>query len=432
MGPVKPYDMGGPPSLQRNSIAASSSVTDLPRGGLVGVIAGEERARAMRRGGHYDAYGGNNSPFTGGYSGVGSNAVGPLLPRSSSPFLPQFRNNNTNSMMMMSSNGWMQPPPSAANANAAAAAQAQMSQQMTEMMWMQMMWMQQMMQMQGMQNGFAPMASPLQQQQQQQQAQFMPPVAQPQPVINVVPTTGLGSRPASVRGSAMTGSATPADAAAAAQLHQRTMSLLDPAMSLSNRSSVPATARFSQYGPQPAPMAAQFAPSFAPAFAPAFAPPVLPELGYAASIAPSERSTVGLPPRYRPVSAGAGSASASASASAAASTVGPAPAVVAAVPAENRGGEHIAATPTPKPSALRVSATSTGTSNGNSASGGLLSALSGLRLSSGTPKKLAANGCEDDDDDAAWEELKRKREKTKMSWRFKKASSGSAKVGRGS
>lgn len=117
------------------SAQANPSPSALPPGGLVGVIATEERARANRRGSpntqamyEHAALGGSTPHLAGGiprpYSMMGINP-----PSAPSP----------------------QPPVSATEQ-----AQIQLSQQMSQMMQLQMQWMQQMMQMQGGQSSLQP------------------------------------------------------------------------------------------------------------------------------------------------------------------------------------------------------------------------------------------------------------------------------------
>jgi hypothetical protein len=124
------------------------------------------------------------------------------------------------------------------------AMQAQMASQMQQMMNMQMQWMQ------------------LQMQQGQQQQMLLPPM--------------MGQRPVSMAGPASTG------AFPMAGPHQRTMSMME------------APHTFLQQGP--------YAPSIIHGQRGSLGGGLQAPQGYAPSIAPSERSTVGLPSRYRPVS----------------------------------------------------------------------------------------------------------------------------------
>jgi hypothetical protein len=183
-------------------------------GGLVGVIATEERARAMRRGspnaqGHYP----NPNANGGGMLGFGSGqGMGPA----------------------MGMPGMMPPQGMAPDAS------AQLANQMQQYMEMQMQMMQQMMNMQMNQNGGQQMQMPMNMQQQ------------------MLASSG-GQRPMSMM-------PPQGGAPSMASGHQRSNSQLAPNVS-------------------------QF-----------FADGGLPMPGYTPSIAPSERSNVGLPSRYRPVS----------------------------------------------------------------------------------------------------------------------------------
>jgi hypothetical protein len=177
--------------------------------GLVGVIAGEEKARAMRRGspnaqGNYDLPPSMQHPGMARSQTMGN--VGPM------PFP-----------------GMMPPMPTMSPGDHA---QIQMSQQMTQMMQMQMQWMQQMSQVMGGQ------MSPG-----QQMPLMMPPGQSP----NFLAPPGAAQRPQSI----------------APNANGRSMSTLSPSMANWN---------------------------------------LAPNGNYAHSIAPSERSNVGLAPRYRPVS----------------------------------------------------------------------------------------------------------------------------------
>ena len=182
--------------------------------GLVGVIAGEEKARAMRRG----------SPnIQGGFD---------LPPSMQHPGM--VRSQTTGHMGQMPIPGMMPPMPMSPGDHA----QLQMSQQMTQMMQMQMQWMQQMTQM--MSPGQLPPMMP---------GQPMPPQMMGPP--GQAPSF-MGPPPdASHRQSMMP-----------PPLGQRSMSTLSPSMANWNA----------------------------------------PQNNYAHSIAPSERSNVGLASRYRPVS----------------------------------------------------------------------------------------------------------------------------------
>lgn len=193
--------------------------------GLVGVIAGEERARAMRRG----------SPNTQGGYDMPPGAQQGMRPGAPS-FVPGFPQP-----------GMMMPQPMLTPTEHA---QLQMSQSMTQMMQMQMQWMQQM---QSMMQQNPNMPVPQMPQMPGMPMQGMPNMLPQQP-------SGMPHRPQSV----------PLQMAAGGQ--QRSMSTLTPGMGQAWHNSSPAVPQLN--------------------------------LGsvYAPSIAPSERSNVGLASRYRPVS----------------------------------------------------------------------------------------------------------------------------------
>lgn len=196
--------------------------------GLVGVIAGEERARAMRRGSP------NPQPAYDMPLGVP----------------PQQQMGRMSQQMPGYPQGMMPPPPMFSPSEQA---QLQMSQSMTQMMQMQMQWFQQMAGMMGQQPNMQMPGMGM---------QGMPPM-----MYNGVPPTPPvhGSpqlRPQSVPLQGMQGLGH----------HPRTMSALTPSMAGWNHSS-PAVPQIHQNGASI----------------------------YAPSIAPSERSNVGLASRYRPV-----------------------------------------------------------------------------------------------------------------------------------
>lgn len=281
---------------------------NLPPGGLVGVIAGEERARAMRRG----------SPnATGGFD------VPPLAaPQSGYPH-PGLAGNPRQSIPgpgAFQPPGMMGPMGPQQMLSPGDQAQMQMSHQMQQMMQVQMQWMQQMMQMQGMPNG--------------------------QPGMNMAPMTNLpkgmgpGMRPLSTYSNSAPASPS------GLQVHQRTMSMLDPSMSQLNF-------RNSTYAPSMH--------SHAPGIA-----------GYQPSIAPSERSNVGMPSRYRPVNQ-----------------------VPSGIAEQGRASTFSGVTP-----------------NWNKAD----TIMSIKPVASGR----ISRGVDDEDEEEGWEELKKKREKKRSLWKRKK------------
>lgn len=205
----------------------------LPPGGLVGVIASEERARANRRNGpnapgpyeHQVGMAGMNH-YSSPYPAMAPNLPGmPVLHNGLSPM------ENTH---------------------------MQLSQQMTQLMQTQMQWMQQMMHMQGMPGVPGTQGTP----QSQMSRGFPSPPANADMRPKSLPSSpALNAGPMGPR----------AD--------QRTLSMLDPNMSRWRN-------------PQP--------PQAGPAHG--NRPDSPSGRGYATSIAPSERSNVGMAPRYRPVS----------------------------------------------------------------------------------------------------------------------------------
>jgi hypothetical protein len=197
---------------------SGSSARGLPPGGLVGVIATEERSRAMRRGSPNPQ--GDYGPPVNGFAGMQSHA----------------RNASAGSMYNGMGQAGLMPPMMMTPGDQA---QIQMTQQMEQFMAMQMQFMQMMT------TGQAPMQGPPQVQNNghiSRQSVQMP-------------------RPGSAH----------AQQSRPMSNHQRAMTMLEPnAAPWMQRGSV-------------------FSPSVQGA-------------GYAPSIAPSERSNVGLPGRYRPVS----------------------------------------------------------------------------------------------------------------------------------
>ena len=273
-------------------------------GGLVGVIAGEERARAARRG----------SPNAQGNYGT------PLPP----------------SMPQMS---WEMPPGMPPMMSPGEHATVQMSEQMNQMMQMQMQWMQQMQQMmasgmQGMQPGqLPPFMIPPQQQQMLNGGMLAPPGQQQRPISSGAPSAPTATGP-----------------------QQRAMSMM--ASTPSPPWQAPGNKRVS--------------------VAPSMMSGALggPGPGYAPSNAPSERSNVGMPSRYRPVS------------------IAP-------------SDEH----------ASRVASRTSTLTSGMLLSGDRQSKLSVKPVSLTPPKKSIGS---DDDDEEGWEEMRKKREKKKSTWRLRK------------
>ncbi|KAH8889503.1 hypothetical protein GQ53DRAFT_869948 [Thozetella sp. PMI_491] len=272
----------------------------LPPGGLVGVIANEERSRAMRRG----------SPHIENH---------PIPPPGGAPFdpiggIPQgmmYQNRSTTPVLTPGDQ-----------------AQIQMTQQMQQFMQMQMQFMQMMAQ-----NG-----------------QPMPPsMGAGLPMGGMMPGMGgMVGNPDMMRHS-FVGQESMLDLPRG-DAHMRTMSMVQPS-----------SASWIQ---PPGPPNPGYASSIR-------APSIRLQGGYAPSIAPSERSNIGLPGRYRPVS-------------------------------------HV---PPPQPMThLRQSSTMSGA----------LGAWSDNKQASRLSVAKSGSNSDDEDDDKGWEAMKAKREKKRSLWKSKK------------
>ena len=290
----------GSQSVYGGSQATGARQEPPPPGGLVGIIAKEERARAMRRGSP------NAQTFDG--PGMASGAVSPE-----------------------------------------AQAQMQMNQQMAQMMQMQMQWMQQMMAMQGL-----PPMPPM---------PGMPQLPMPG-MPNQMPPGGFppspnGPRPGSMGKPVVGGGLMPP------QQQGRAMSMLGPDMqaqwNAQNRMSM--------------------APSFAPSFNGQRPGSVMQQQGmnarYAPSMVPSERSTVGQPSRYRPVSI---------------------------MPEDNK---------------TRSSTMMSGSILKNWDSKNRASTM-GLDANRNIPSVRAVGKADDEDEDEGWAEMKKKKENKRSLWRGRK------------
>ena len=295
---------------------APASVAGSPRpnmtpGGLVGVIAGEERARAARRG----------SPNAQGNYG--------------SPLPPGMQVGMTPGMPPLMSPGEQ--------------ATVHMSEQMNQMMQMQMQWMQQMQQMMagGVQPGIQPGQPPhfmMPQQQQMMNAGMLAPPKQPQRPISAPTTPGTPQ-----------------------QAQPRAMSMMGPTFAPlwqpcgNNRiSQVPSMMSGALNGQGP---------------------------GYTPSLAPSERSNVGMPTRYRPISI---------------------------APVDEHKPRESSRLSTFTTSNLQLS--TSGRSSRMSTSADRQSKLSLRPIGQATAKKAGS----DDDDEEGWEEMKQQREKKKSTWRMRR------------
>ncbi|KAL4781164.1 hypothetical protein BJX76DRAFT_23719 [Aspergillus varians] len=320
---------GGGGSVYGGPSAAAGSSSALPPGGLVGVIATEERARAMRRGSPNTQAMYDHQP---GFPGSAGNVGG--IPR------PHTMLN------MNSANG----PNFQASISAAEQAQIQLSQQMSSMMQMQMQWMQQMVQLQG---GQVP------------PQQLASPGNLPMPFS----ANANGARPSSMPSA---GGALNSIPPVYGGGNQRTLSMLDP--NVSSRLNTPA----------------------GPFVTGANRPGTPGGAGYAPSIAPSERSNVGLAPRYRPVST---------------------------VPAE---AESTSFLPSSKPwnDENRRSTFLAPSANVNPANT-TVRPVSSYGRTTTAPSKLTSQAQPDDEDeDEGWAEMMKKREKKRTNWKVRKESPG--------
>jgi hypothetical protein len=178
------------------SVYGGSSSPAPPSGGLVGVIANEERARAMRRG----------SPNTQAMHEMGG------VPRPYS----------------------MMPPPQQ-NVTAGEQASIQLSQQMATMMQMQMQWMQQMMQMQGGQGQPMMQSMPMPPMMMPGGGMAMPPMGPPSIAGPPSMTGNPNLRPMSMPASSVLN----VPPSLPPHIDQRTMSMLDPNVSRGTGSPMP-------------------------------------------------------------------------------------------------------------------------------------------------------------------------------------------------
>lgn len=313
----QPLAMHASPSLthlpMQPQASGAATAHPLHPAGLVGVIAGEERARAMRRGSP------NPQPAYDMSTGMPQQQQIGRMP----PQMPSF-----NQGMMGP------PPPPPPMFSPTEQAQLHMSQSMTQMMQMQMQWMQHMAGMMGQQSNMnmnMPMMG-------MPNGQGM--LGMPQMMPNAAPAPAqLGSpqvRPQSV----------PLQGYNGASNQQRTFSTLSPSMAGWTHSS-PAVPQIHQN------------------------PSV-----YAPSIAPSERSNVGLASRYRPVS----------------NTAGPDTANWA------------------KRASTFTSSTFRPWANENS--------HGGSKLATTTVK--AIQPADDEDDEKGWAEMKARKEKKQRSWKMRR------------
>lgn len=323
---------GGAPAL-----GSSPSSTSLPPGGLVGVIANEERARAMRRGSPNAQAQAQAAGIPRPYSVANMAHMNAPGPWSGPTGLPQYQQPQV-----------MTPGEQA---------QLQISQQMTEIMQVQVQMMQQMMQMQGVPPG-------------QQTPQINP---------NLLPALGqpvnIAHRPQSMASSFHLPPNPP-------QVDQRTLSMLDPNMSRWNLNR-PVSIHPDVIGRPITPQGGH---------------------GYAPSIAPSERSNIGMASRYRPVSM-AGQEQNMPRSSTFTSSLKP------------WNNEN------PRPTSVSPSHLQPGDRKSTSLATVTVRAVGGTGRDSISGKQNVQNAVPDEDEDEAWADLMKKREKKKSSWKLKKENS---------
>lgn len=315
---VKPSNRESMALGRGSAMPGSPSTNAMPPGGLIGVIATEERARARRRGSA------NPQP------------QGPYDHQQELPGPSQYQYPSMSRDSLL-------PPGGQPGYAPAENTQMQLSQQMTQMMQTQMQWMQQMMQMQGMQGS-------------------------PQPQM----PNSFSSLPinAPMRPNSMPTSQNMNHVSREPRADQRTLSMLDPNASRWNGS------RLSYDSPGDN------------------RPGTPSRNGYAPSLAPSERSNVGMASRYRPVSV---------------------------VPEQ----EHNTM-PAPKPwndenrrSPLSIPSQSTFQSEKTKSLGPTVTIRP---VSSEGRQTLSGKKFDDeDDDDEGWAQMMEKREKKKSGWKMKRA-----------
>ena len=363
----------------------SNSGSGLPPGGLVGVIAGEERARAARRGSPNAATGfGSNMPLPNNMPG--------RLPQAGMPGMQMGM--GTGMVMGMGGMTPMIDP-----AQMSQMSQMQMNQQMTQYMAMQMQWMQQMMAMQQGQQGNT--GAP--------QLPSMPQMTGIGQMPNMMTMNGQQVPPP-----AQNGFLTPPSLGA----NGRTMSMTSPPTNFSNArhtigTGAPSLANQMSMQSQPSPRTMSMMNPPSGGYAGSIHGLGLSgnqQGGYAPSIAPSERSTIGQPSRYRPVTVDAGNGS---------------------VASENT------VQPLHTTSGNARSSTMSGLERPSSA-GGLLgdtenkrATVKALDRPRGSPSRMSrlnastmAGDGEDEDDEAGWAEMKKMKDRMKMGWKRKNKGKG--------
>ena len=352
----------------------SNSGPALPPGGLVGVIAGEERARAARRG--------SPNASTGFASSM-------PLPNNMPGRMPQggMPGMQPGSGMGM---GIGMPP----MVDTAQMSQMQMNQQMTQYMAVQMQWMQQMMAMQQGQQGNAgaPQLPPMPQMPGMGQMPNMMNMTGQQPQMQT--QNGLLTPPSiGANGRTMSMTTPPTNVSSVRHTIGTGAPSLATQMSMQNQAS-PRT--MSMMNPPPSGYAGSVQ---------GLGLSGNQQGGYAPSIAPSERSTIGQPSRYRPVTADAGNGSVASE-----NTVQPLHATT--------GNARSSTMPDPeRPPSV----------------GALLDDYENRRVTvkavekrRGSPSRVSrlnnsslAVDAEDEDDEAGWAEMKKMKERMKTGWKRK-------------
>lgn len=294
----------------------------VPTGGLINVIANEERARAMRRGSP------NTQAMQQQMSGI---------PRPYS---------------MMAQHPQPQPSPSATEQ-----AQIELSHKMSQMMNIQMQWMSSMFQMQGMPGPPPPMMG-------------MPGTPMGPPSMAGVPMPG----PPSVAGGNMNmrPSSMPSAAGMPPNFDSRTLSMIDPNIATRRTGS-----------PMPNLSGGSFRPNST----------------YAPSITPSERSNTGLASRYRPVSVMQGE-----------------PENYVSSPLNRPWGDENQPT--------HLSAAQAHAQTPKSSPMATVTVRPVSRVSQAAPSsRQPQSRSDDEDDDEAWADMAKKRDKKKSNWKLKRGTS---------
>lgn len=288
------------------------AVQPMHPGGLVGVIAGEERARAARRGSPNGAGNFGQMPLPANMQQM------PMMPRS----------NSMMSMMGPQMGGYMGGMPPMMSPG-----EMQTQQQMMQMMAMQQQMMQQMM---AMQNGMP---------------QFNPPQMPGQPGFLNPPNSG--ARPMSMHSNA-----------------GRTMSMMNPPAQWNENAQQQRANTMTNAQPLGyAGSVYDFSLGGTPQ-------------GYSASIAPSERSNVGMPSRYRPVTA------------------------------EGIGSNSRTQTMTSEGTAQAFSKHNASTASLSGPNAAQKSTIRVIDKPKGTPK-VQETRVEDEDEDAGWAQMRKKKEERK-------------------